>query len=141
MNGRTQHEREKLKPTWCADDVYMSACESIFAYLKHNDMSWEWFIWLEIKGVQDGPFFCCKDSPKHRRTLIFIFPTVPDGAADDAGMMECRADAKERELRKTDILNAPDTLYFSHTDMAECKYHCCESPPIKKKKRIWLSFI
>lgn len=64
---------------------------------------------------------------------------MPDGASDDAEMMECRTDAKERELRKTDILNAADTLYFSHTDMAECKYHCCASPPIKK--RILLSFI
>lgn len=29
-----RHEREKLKPTCCANDVYMSACESVLCLLK-----------------------------------------------------------------------------------------------------------
>ena len=56
-----------------------------------------------------------------------------DGASEDAGVMECLVDAKESKLSKTDILNAAYTLYFSHTDMAECKYHCYASPAIKKR--------
>lgn len=39
MDGRMcaaggRHEREKLKPTCCANDVYMSACESVLCLLK-----------------------------------------------------------------------------------------------------------
>lgn len=48
-------------------------------------------------------------------------------------MMECRTDAKESKLSKVDILNAAYTLYFSHADMAECKYHCYASFAIKKR--------
>lgn len=42
-------------------------------------------------------------------------------------MMECRNDAKESKLSESDILNATYTLYFSHTDTAECKYRCYAS--------------
>lgn len=51
-------------------------------------------------------------------------------------MMERRTDAKEGELSKTDILNAAYALYCSHTDTAECKYHCGASPAITKKKNL-----
>lgn len=83
------------------------------------------------------PTFQREHSQKHRRIFVlqFIFmkPQHCDRASDVAGMMECRTDAKESKLSKSDILNATCTLYFSHTDMAECKYHRSESPEIKKK--------
>lgn len=54
-------------------------------------------------------------------------------------MMECHKDAKESKLSKNDILNATYTLYFSHTDTAECKYHSYASPTIEKEFSFLLS--
>lgn len=53
--------------------------------------------------------------------------------------MECHNDAKESKLSKNDILNATYTLYFSHTDTAECKYHSYASPTIEKEFSFLLS--
>lgn len=110
-------------------------------YLKHNGVPWERFIWLEIKGVQGVPISSARilKSTEEFSCLSFSRCLHADGASDDAGMMECRTDAEESELSKTDILNAAYTLYFSHTDMAECKYHCCASPTIKKEFSFLLS--
>lgn len=49
------------KPTWkrgveahlCVLTMSVRVCANEFCvYLKHNDMPWEQFIWLKIKGVQ-----------------------------------------------------------------------------------------
>ena len=73
--------------------------------------------------------------------FYLFFPTclTTDSSSDDAGMMECCNDTKERKLSKNDILNAPYTLNFSHTDTAECKYHCHASLTIEKEFSFLLS--
>lgn len=144
MNGKTQHEREKLKPTWCADDVYMSACESIFAYLKHNDMSWEWFIWLEIKGVQDGHhffFFFLRRFSKAQKNSHFYLSY----GAWWRGRW-CWDDGMPRWRKGEGITKNWHSECSLHTLLQSHGHGGVQIPllwisPNQKKKRIWLSFI
>lgn len=110
-------------------------------FLNHNGALWEQFIWLKIKGIRGVSPLGAKilKSTEEFSFYPFSWCLNTDGASDDAGMMEWRTDAKESKLSKTDILNATYTLYFSHTDMAECKYHCYASPTIEKEFSFLLS--
>lgn len=138
----TDMKERSRNPLMCANDVCMSACEWEFCvFLKHNAMLWEQFIWLKIKAVQGVSLLCAKmlKSTEEFSFYLFLWCLNTDSVSDDAGMMECRTDAKERKLSKNDILNVTYTLYFSHTDMAECKFHCYASPTIKKEFSFLLS--
>lgn len=129
-------KEESRNPLVCANDVCMRACElkifasplNIMACCRSSLSGWK------LKEFKASHF-----SVQRIFMLSVLWCLNTDSASDDAGMMECYTDAKESKLSKNDTLNATHTLYFSHTDMAECKYHGYASPSIKKEFGFLLS--
>lgn len=120
----THRERQlRQNPLVCANDVHADESFPIsFIQERHAEgavcLAWK------LREFKVSSLFSVKILKS--RIFHFIFSTIASALTLHLmirGMTGRHADAQESKLSKNDILNATDTLYFSHIDMAECKHH------------------